>query len=650
MQLSIVIVNYNVKYFLEQCLYSVEKAIANIDAEVFVVDNNSADGSCLMVQEKFPWVKLIANTENYGFSYANNQAIRQSKGKYVLLLNPDTVVKEDTFLKTVGYMEANPDAGALGVKMIDGKGNFLPESKRGLPEPWVAFYKIFGLSKLFPKSKKFGQYHLSFLDKDENHEIDVLCGAFMLMRADALEKVGLLDEEYFMYGEDIDLSYRIQQGGYKVIYFADTTIIHYKGESTKKGSVNYVRIFYNAMIIFARKHFSKQGAGLYVFIIKIAIYLRALLAIIRRMVQQVFLPVSDWLLLILGYELSTNVWEMVRYEPGYYSDDYRWKVIPIYGIFTVIVLWINGAYDATPRLRSIVKSCIASTLLILLTYSVLPESLRFSRILLLLGGVWSVTAIPLFRTAISKYVGGKFQLFTENKKKRAIVGTPNEVERVKSVMNQSGVIAKHFFTIHIKTEKQVDHDSYIGTIDRLSELVTIHKLDELIFCSADITSSAIMDYMLQLAPFDLEFKIAPPESVSVIGSNSIDTAGDMYVIQMNALTLPANRRQKRLFDMIVSLILVPLIPVLLFLQKKPSGLMGNIVNVLLGKSSWVSINSKNKGNNLKRGVLNPADQFDIVLDEKQQEQVNLNYSRNYSPLKDLELLLKGYRNLGNPTR
>jgi GT2 family glycosyltransferase len=250
MKLSVVIVNYNVRHFLEQCLKSVERAMAGIEGEVFVVDNDSTDGSVEMVRSKFPWVILIENRENVGFSKANNQAISISKGEYVLLLNPDTVVEEDTFSKCVSFMDAHPDAGGLGVKMIDGKGKFLPESKRGMPSPAVAFWKISGLSSIFPKSRTFGRYHLGFLDENKTHEVEILAGAFMWMRKSVLDKVGLLDETFFMYGEDIDLSYRILQGGYKNYYLPDTRIIHYKGESTKKSSVNSVMVFYHDMPLF----------------------------------------------------------------------------------------------------------------------------------------------------------------------------------------------------------------------------------------------------------------------------------------------------------------------------------------------------------------------------------------------------------------
>jgi len=222
MKLSVIIVNYNVKYFLEQALLSVRIASDGIETEVFVVDNNSVDDSVAMVREKFPEVNLIVNKDNVGFSCANNQAIEIATGDYILLLNPDTVVEEGTFRACVKFMDAHPDAGGLGVKMIDGSGNFLPESKRGFPSPAVAFYKAFGLSALFPKSKTFNHYHLGYLDDNETHEIEVLAGAFMLLRKTVLDKIGWLDEAFFMYGEDIDLSYRIVKGGYKNYYFPET--------------------------------------------------------------------------------------------------------------------------------------------------------------------------------------------------------------------------------------------------------------------------------------------------------------------------------------------------------------------------------------------------------------------------------------------
>ena len=258
------------------------EAAKAVETEVFVVDNNSVDGSVHMVREKFPWVKLIANQDNAGFSKANNQAIRLSQGKYILLLNPDTLVESDTFSKCCDFMDSHPDAGGLGVKMIDGSGKFLPESKRGLPTPAVAFYKMSGLSKIFRRSKRFNRYHLGYLPENETNSIEILAGAYMLMRKDLLDEIGYLDETFFMYGEDIDLSWRIIKAGFKNYYFPETRIIHYKGESTKKTSVNYVLTFYQAMIIFSRKHFTGSNANLMIALIQLAIYFRAFMALAHR--------------------------------------------------------------------------------------------------------------------------------------------------------------------------------------------------------------------------------------------------------------------------------------------------------------------------------------------------------------------------------
>ena len=294
-QLSIVIVNYNVKHFLEQVLLSVDAARQQLEIEVWVVDNNSVDESMEMVEEKFPWVKTILNKENVGFSRANNQAIEQSTSPYILLLNPDTVLQEDTLTKCVEYMDQQPEVGGLGVRMIDGKGKFLPESKRGLPTPKAAFYKMTGLASVFPRSKEFGRYHMKYLPEFETNEVDVLAGAFMMLRKETLDKIGLLDEQFFMYGEDIDLSYRITLGGYKNVYYPETTIIHYKGESTKKRSVNYVKVFYNAMVLFAKKHYPSKRAGQFAFWIQLAIYFRAFLAVFFRGIQQVATKIAEYL-------------------------------------------------------------------------------------------------------------------------------------------------------------------------------------------------------------------------------------------------------------------------------------------------------------------------------------------------------------------
>ena len=282
MVVSVIIVSYNVKYFLEQCLYSVEKALSSIApeinatpaAEILVVDNNSPDDSLNYLRPRFPRVRFIANADNKGFGQANNQGLAGASGRYILFLNPDTILPEDYFSRTLAFMEATPDAGALGVRMIDGSGRFLKESRRGFPSLRVAFCKLVGLTALFPRSRWLAEYYLGHLPENSTHPAPVLSGACMLVRRDALKKTGGFDERFFMYAEDIDLSYRIEKAGYTNYYFAGTTILHFKGESTQKDA-RYVKLFYKAMSQFRHKHFTGIFATLFNGLVEAAIWVRA---------------------------------------------------------------------------------------------------------------------------------------------------------------------------------------------------------------------------------------------------------------------------------------------------------------------------------------------------------------------------------------
>ncbi|MBR1551371.1 MAG: glycosyltransferase family 2 protein [Muribaculaceae bacterium] len=283
MDITVVIVNYRVKLFLEQTLRSVEEATQGLDAEVIVVDNNSGDDSIDFVRQRFPQVTFIENTDNVGFARANNQAIMRAAGLFTLILNPDTIISRPCIEQCIEWMRGHERCGAIGVRMVDGNGVFLPESKRAFPTPWVSFCKIFGLSALFPRSRWFARYHLRYLDDRQPHRIDILAGAFMLCRTTLLQQVGGFDEDFFMYGEDIDLSYRMVLAGYEN-WFLPVEIIHYKGESTKKDSMRYVRVFYEAMLIFYRKHYPRMGVVFYP-IVKLGVLVRASMAALKRLLK-----------------------------------------------------------------------------------------------------------------------------------------------------------------------------------------------------------------------------------------------------------------------------------------------------------------------------------------------------------------------------
>jgi GT2 family glycosyltransferase len=648
MELSVIIVNYNVKHFLEQCLHSVQKAAETIPSEFFVVDNNSVDGSAQLIREKFPHIHFIENKENVGFSRANNQAIRMAKGKYILLLNPDTVVEENTFQRIIHFMNEHPDAGGLGVKMIDGKGNFLPESKRGLPTPWVAFYKMFGISRLFPKSKKFGKYHLSYLDENKIHEVEVLAGAFMLLRKSVLDKIGLLDETFFMYGEDIDLSYRILKDGHKNYYFPETTIIHYKGESTKKGSLNYVKVFYNAMIIFARKHFSSGRAGLFSLLIHLAIYFRAFISIIRRVTKKFYLPLLDAIIIYSGYLFLTPYWENIRFEEGYYPNEFLQLVVPAYIIFWLVGILFSGGYKKPVHLLKLIRGLLWGSVAILLVYSLVDEQFRFSRALILLGSAWAVFSLVSFRLLLHWMKIKGFRLNIKKPKRIAIVGHSQEATRVKQLLGNTQIQSELAGFIGI--DKSDQGHFYIGNLAQLSEIIRINRIDEIIFCAENISSAEIIRSMLELTLLDIEYKIAPPESISIIGSNSIHTAGDLYVVNVNAISKQSNQRKKRGIDFISGLIFLLLSPFIVWFFKKRSKFIQNAFDVLTAKKTWIGYIIEPKTfedlPKLKSGVLHPGDLFsEIQLDEEKKKQLNMLYAKDYSISTDIEILMKGWKNL-----
>lgn len=654
MKLSIIIVNYNVKHFLDQCLTSVRRAITKIDADVWVVDNNSVDGSVRMVRDKFPEVKLIANKDNAGFSRANNQAIKASEGEYVLLLNPDTVVEDDTFSKIIAFMDAHPGAGGLGVKMIDGKGNFLPESKRGLPTPDVAFYKIFGLSKFFPRSKRFGKYHLGYLDKDSIHEVDILSGAFMFMRRETLNKTGLLDEDFFMYGEDIDLSYRIIKAGYKNYYFPETRIIHYKGESTKKSSVNYVFVFYNAMVIFARKHFSQKNARMFSFLINMAIWLRASVAILSRFFKKALLPMLDIIMIFAGIFFIKEYWEakVIFPEGGNYPLEYTTIAIPAYILIWLFSVYLSGGYDKPIRLIKIFQGIVVGTLFILVVYALLSESYRFSRAIIILGAVWALIAMTATRLLLSLTGIKTYRLGEETKNRRFIIaGQREEAERVAELLHKTWLAPAFVGLVSIKNNSDKD-DSFIGTIDQLHEIIPVYKISEVIFCSKNLPHQVIIDKMSELQDLRCDFKIAPEDSLSIIGSNSINTSGDLYTIDINSISSPRNKRNKRFLDITASLSLLILLPLNIFIVKNPTGLIRNIFSVLFGRRSWVGYNTNDPAEldklpNIKKGILNPEDAFTRKrLNKDITGKLDLIYARDYNFTTDINIILRAYRRLG----
>ncbi len=640
-KLSVVIVNYNVKHFLEQALLSVEKAIQQLDAEVWVVDNNSVDGSMEMVALKFPWVKTIINTENVGFSRANNQAIRESQSEYVLLLNPDTVLQENTLEKCVHYLDENLKVGGLGVRMIDGKGNFLPESKRGLPTPKVAFFKMTGLANLFPKSKYFGRYHMKYIPEHETHEVEVLSGAFMMMRNVTLQKVGLLDEAFFMYGEDIDLSYRILLGGYKNVYFADTTIIHYKGESTKKKSANYVKVFYNAMVLFAQKHYSQNMAGWFAFWVRLAIYFRAILALIFRGAQAIFLPALDFTGIYLGYYGIAKYWELYhKFVRGFYPSEYYLVHIPFYALLVLIAVFISGGYDTPFKGRRLLRGTTIGAIALFAIYGFLPKDLQFSRAIIGLGSAWAIGVMFGIRLLAQSLKLGGISLTSNSEKRILIVGSQNEAIRIQELLNKSNVNHNMLGWVCPKSERV---DGFLGGMHQLSEIIEIYQANLVIFSGRDVHSAEIMKTMSEFAKTGIQLKIAPDKGEFIIGSNSKNDPGELYTVEVQyELAEQHQQRRKRIFDILLTLVLIVLFPIFFLIGMVQSNIFKmyqNLFFVLIGLKTWVSYDGQKSAEflpKLKPGVFKPSGNWTNTNFEGN---VNHLYAKEYQVTKDVSTIL-----------
>ncbi len=630
-KISIVIVNYNVEFFLNQCLSSVQKAIKDLSAEVFIVDNKSMDGSVKMIKKKYPKFNLIENKKNVGFSKANNQAIKLANGEYILLLNPDTVIEEDTLIKTIDFMDKKPRSGAVGVKMIDGKGNFLPESKRSFPKPSVAFYKIFGLSSLFPKSRKFGQYHLGHLSEFKNHEVDVLSGAFMLIRKRTIEKVGLLDEMFFMYGEDIDMSYRIKLKGYKNYYISDTKIIHYKGESTKKSSVNYVFVFYRAMIIFAKKHMPNKNVFFLNLSINLAIYFRAFIAVLKRIIKLSFLPIIDCLYIIFGLYLLTNYWKISNIEFPINLIKYS---IPIYSLIWIYTIYFKGGYDYPLKIFKTIKGTLIGTIIILIFYAVLPKNLQFSRLFIFLGSLWVISYYLISRAFLHFIVGKKYKLQIKESKSFAIVCSEDkEYNRIKDIIKKTNTNISIIDKIELELFFNTKNNSY----------------DEIIFSSKNISYKKIIELMSLCKFKHVDYKIAPESENFLIGSNSIDTGGDLYLLNLNILTSKENKRKKRLFDLLLSLTAIIISPFILWFYKNKKIYFENMIMIFLGRLSFVGFSEKIYKKDvripkIKPGILYPENIISVT-NNSIIEKLNLLYARDYSVKKDISILIKGWKKL-----
>lgn len=556
MELSIVIVNYNVKEFLTQCLDSIFKSQTQYNYEVIVVDNSSRDSGRDEICSTFKDITWIDNSENVGFGRANNQGFSHAKGVYTLILNPDTVLQEDTLEKCISYLLAHPEVGGLGIKGLDGSGQFLPESKRALPTPLVALWKITGLSAIFPKSSVFARYHLGHLSPEENHEVDILVGCFMMVPTQLLMSVGGFDPQYFMYGEDIDLSYELQKTGHKNIYFSDSQIIHYKGESTKRGSLNYVRMFYKAMVLFAKKQFTGSSAAAYSLLIYSGIYLRATLAIVARLGKSTFTPLLDAAVLFAVLNTIKSYWEQNHrfINGGSYPDLYTYTIQGSYVLVWLFGLWLSGVYFKNNRPIVMVRSMIVTTLFIGFTYGLLPDELRFSRALLLLGALGGLSAMLGWRAVLS-VLSGKPMFEGATKQPRILFfGSKYSKGALDDILHSSGIIPSFYW-------EEIPNFNNDDWLLKLQALVRLHRINELIVDVSEVSNTRLISILTSLGE-QTSVKSLMPEQKFIIGSDSSLTQGTTYRKSQQTAD-PQYLRQRRVFEITATFLVVSLAPMTL---------------------------------------------------------------------------------------
>lgn len=645
MQLSVIIVNYNVKYFLEQCLHAVIKAAKGLEAEIFVVDNNSTDDSRAYLTPAFPSVHFIWNEHNAGFAKANNQAIALAKGEYILFLNPDTIVPEDAFTNSIAFLRSHRDAGALGIRMIDGTGRFLKESKRAFPSPLTSLYKLIGLAKLFPRSRYFAKYYLGHLSQQENHEVDVLAGAYMMIPAAVLRKTGHFDELFFMYGEDVDLSYRIQKAGYRNYYFSESTIIHFKGESTKKGSLNYVRLFYKAMSLFVKKHYKGSRVGVFNISVQSAIWVKAFLSAIAKFLRLIGLPLLDAGIILMSFWWIKYLWsDYIRKEVNY-SPNMLSIAFPVFAAIFLIASYYSGLYDKGYKQPQLNRSTVIASLILLSGYALLPEELRFSRGILVFGILLAFILMSLLRMLFIRWK----LLYTtdEETERRQTIVVANETDylAVKTLMGKAGMRERVWGRVSMN---EISPKNTLGTIKELPELIRKYPLKEIIFCENGLSFKQII-LSIQEMPQSVRNKFHASGSKSIVGSDSKDMSGD-YVAQQKQyiISRPLNMRNKALIDILISLFFIIGFPVHFIIKKKPLQFYKNVFNVLARRKTWIGYAVK--GSTLppiRQGVLTTTG-LPAILNTLPIESLQVSdewYASEFSIPGDIRKILKGYKYL-----
>ena len=635
--LSVIIVNYNVKDYLLQCLRSLDEACKPLTAEIIVVDNHSTDGSVEDLREEFPHVHWHALEENIGFGRANNIGLNVACGRHVLYLNPDTIVGPDTLTSMVSYLDAHPNVGMAGCKVLNPDGSFQVACRRGLPTPWASFCKLFGLQALFPSVKLFSGYNLMYRSIDETYPVDALIGAFMMGRTELLRSLGGFDPEFFMYGEDIDLCYRVKQAGYEVHYVHETSIIHYKGESTKRSSLNEVRVFYEAMEIFARKHFG--GSRMFLAFLRLGIGLRSLIArLARRRIE-----IATWLVDMLCVNGALLMATMVRFERPFGFPDYAYPIVPIMiTLISTLSLVAVGEYvEYRPTIRRSAVGLL-STFFVLSSLTYFFKDFGFSRGVLLMTMGLSGVMFAVTR-AITSWLDAKGR----NRTRRILlVGLNEHSARLAEALGSAerrhadvlGVVATQPFS-----ERMYAGMTVLGDTSYLGRILDATGAHEVILTERTIPRDRVMQLMMASSSYRARFHIAQDYDDVVTARIINDVAGLEPTVTVAPLLRFRNRMVKRRVDFSVALVVLTLSAVALILPRVRQALQP-WWEVLAGRMSIVGLWSDGKQRTSGKAGLTGLVHVSRpqVLSASAIEQLNDYYVDAYTLALDVEIILKHF--------
>lgn len=585
LEVSIIIVNYNAKDCLLQCLRSIDLAMSGISGEVIVVDNHSTDGSVRYLDRLFPCVQFISLKENLGFARANNLALERARGEFILFLNPDTLLEEPTLKVMLAYMRQNPEVGICGCRVLNPDGTLQLACRRSYPTPWASFCKISGLQRLFPKSRLFAQYNQTFRSEDETYFVDAVSGSFMFSRRCALNQSGGFDPNFFMYGEDLDLCYRISKAGWKIAYVPDTSIIHYKGVSTKQSYLNEVDIFYDAMELFARKHYS--NSTVLVHVLRLGILLRSWLAHAWRYRRSLLVLLLDLLsmngLLLVATKLRFGSY--FGFPPGAYPT-----VFFALSIVTLGSMLATGEYlESRPSLRrAVVGQMICFFVLTALTNFF--KDWAFSRGVLLMLISFGIMTTGLIRVIFAVY---DRSLGKEADRRIAIVGTNEAAAKIIRALQSAET--RNTDLVGIVTRSETDQTTFcevpiVSDLSRLPELIERHRLGEIIIADTSIPRKEVMDLMARASALSARFHVALDYEDIVVSRIVNEAAGIEPTLPPYNLTRWRYRAAKRIFDIAVSLFFLTLgLPLVYLLTRSLGSSSKKLWDVLTGRYSIVGL-------------------------------------------------------------